>query len=65
MMFLADIAFVLELIALVFGIGLLVKALRNKKDKAKLATAAGFLILILTIIAFTLHHLLSSFPEPM
>lgn len=49
---------VVELIALVFGIGLLVKALGTKKDKTQLAKAVGFLILILTVIAFTLHHFL-------
>lgn len=49
---------VIEFITLAVGAGFFIQAFRNKNDKATLAKFSGFLILIITIIAFTLHHLM-------
>lgn len=58
MTFILGAAIVIELIALAVAARFLLQALRNKKDKATISKFSGFLILIITIIAFTLHHLL-------
>ena len=58
MTFMFGAAITIELITLTVGIGFLVWALRNKKNKIMLAQIIGFLVLIFSVFAFTLHHLL-------
>ncbi len=57
-MSLFDFALGIELIGLTLGVGLLIWALHNKKRNNLLAKLSGFLILMLSIIAFTIHHFL-------
>lgn len=51
MMFLLDAAFAIELLALTFGMGLFIWALRNKGEGVGLGKFMGFIVVILSVIA--------------